>query len=70
MYTRLLLFTLVILYWSPCCCACAAIWASAASRVDAVAETLWAKLPKEIRDRAETTTKVLMDFMAKFLLDF
>jgi len=31
MYTRLLLFTLVILYWSSCWCASAAILASAPS---------------------------------------
>jgi len=38
--------------------------------VEEVTETLWAKLLNEIREREETTTKVLMDFMAKFLLDF
>jgi hypothetical protein len=35
--------------------------------VEAVELTLCAKAPKDIRERAETATKVLMDFMVVFL---
>jgi hypothetical protein len=42
-------------------------FASARSRVEAVALTLWAKLTEENRDSAATATKVLMDFMVVFL---
>jgi hypothetical protein len=38
--------------------------------VDALALMLWAKEPKEIRERAATATKVLMDFMVVFLKCF
>jgi hypothetical protein len=47
--------------------ACAAIFASAPSMVEALALTLWAKAPKDIMERAATATKVLMDFMVVFL---
>lgn len=42
-------------------------FASARSSVEAVELTLCAKAPKDIRERAETATKVLMDFMVVFL---
>ena len=51
----------------PCSAAWAAILASARSRVEAVALTLWAKLTEENSDNAATATKVLMDFMVVFL---
>ena len=60
----------MILYDAPCSAACAAIFASARSKVEAVALMLWAKAPKDIMERAVTTTKVLMDFMVIFLKSF
>jgi hypothetical protein len=48
----------------------AAILASAAESVDALALMLWAKDPKEMAERAATATKVLMNFMVVFLSHF